>query len=229
MAIQNINVGVLANDGTGDDLREAFIKVNQNFDDLDLRVAGFTEITAENIGSFGQSVYAGQSGNTFQFKKLAVDPLYADTMNVRVSDDGTIVYFSSTQAFSRFTDGTLSIVTPVEQYISLTGSEGALVSVSPAGPTINVDSRISRESSPTLSSDLDVNQRKLLNVAQLNDITAEDLEKVFGFDFGTLDNVVESIIDYIIKNTAIDFGDEYADGTTVDFGQPGNDNFAEGA
>ena len=31
MAIQTINVGNLANDGTGDDLREAFIKVNQNF------------------------------------------------------------------------------------------------------------------------------------------------------------------------------------------------------
>ena len=47
MAVQTINVGVLANDGTGDDLREAFIKANQNFDDLDLRVASFTEITGE--------------------------------------------------------------------------------------------------------------------------------------------------------------------------------------
>jgi hypothetical protein len=35
MAIQNINVGLAANDGTGDDLREAFIKINQNFQNLD--------------------------------------------------------------------------------------------------------------------------------------------------------------------------------------------------
>jgi len=28
MAIQTINIGNIANDGTGDDLREAFIKVN---------------------------------------------------------------------------------------------------------------------------------------------------------------------------------------------------------
>ena len=34
MAIQNINVGLAANDGTGDDLREAFIKINQNFQNL---------------------------------------------------------------------------------------------------------------------------------------------------------------------------------------------------
>ena len=31
MANSIINIGTLANDGTGDDLREAFIKVNNNF------------------------------------------------------------------------------------------------------------------------------------------------------------------------------------------------------
>ena len=35
MAINPINVGNAANDGTGDDLREAFIKINQNFQLLD--------------------------------------------------------------------------------------------------------------------------------------------------------------------------------------------------
>ena len=34
MAVTSINVGTLANDGTGDDLREAFIKVNNNFTDF---------------------------------------------------------------------------------------------------------------------------------------------------------------------------------------------------
>ena len=34
MAIQTINIGTIANDGTGDDLRDAFIKVNNNFSDL---------------------------------------------------------------------------------------------------------------------------------------------------------------------------------------------------
>ena len=34
MAIQTINIGNIANDGTGDDLREAFIKVNNNFTEL---------------------------------------------------------------------------------------------------------------------------------------------------------------------------------------------------
>ena len=34
MAQSGINIGQLANDGTGDDLREAFIKVNNNFTEL---------------------------------------------------------------------------------------------------------------------------------------------------------------------------------------------------
>ena len=38
MTITRIDVGNIANDGTGDDLRQAFVKVNNNFDELDLRV-----------------------------------------------------------------------------------------------------------------------------------------------------------------------------------------------
>ena len=49
MAVQTINIGTLANDGTGDDLREAFIKVNQNFESLDLRAPESS--TASNQGS----------------------------------------------------------------------------------------------------------------------------------------------------------------------------------
>ena len=37
MAIQRVNIGTIANDGTGDDLREAFVKVNNNFTELDIR------------------------------------------------------------------------------------------------------------------------------------------------------------------------------------------------
>ena len=34
MAITRINVGTLANDGTGDDLRQAFVKFKKNFTKL---------------------------------------------------------------------------------------------------------------------------------------------------------------------------------------------------
>ncbi len=233
MAIQTINVGVLANDGTGDDLREAFIKANQNFDDLDLRVAGFTEITASNIGSSGYSVFAEKVANDFQFRKLSPDPLFAETMNIRVSDDGTTIYLSTPQSQSRFTDGVATITTPVEQPIFVTGEEGAIVSVNSVGPEIRVRGVISGETAPQLSATLNADNNEITNVAAINGITANQLAGVFTFDFGDIDNDATSIIDFIIKTLDVDFGSNSgtfveAD-SNVDFGSAGSDNFAEGA
>ena len=149
MAVQTINVGVLANDGTGDDLREAFIKANQNFDDLDLRVSAVAEIEGENIGSAGYGVFAEKVGNNLQFRKLLPDPLYADSIAIRVSDDGNLLYFSTPQNQSRFTDGVTTIATPVSTPIFVTGEEGAVVTVNTVGPEIRVRSVISGENSTT--------------------------------------------------------------------------------
>ena len=58
MAINLINIGNIANDGTGDDLREAFVKVNNNFEELDLRDNEKTTVSniGEGIGLFDQIV-----------------------------------------------------------------------------------------------------------------------------------------------------------------------------
>ena len=49
MALQNINIGNIANDGTGDSLRIAFDKVNKNF--LDIEARSTVQNTVENLGS----------------------------------------------------------------------------------------------------------------------------------------------------------------------------------
>ena len=67
MTIQNINIGNIANDGTGDDLREAFRKVNEDFDELDLRSPEST--TAAGIGT-GVAVFAGKVGDQLTFKNF---------------------------------------------------------------------------------------------------------------------------------------------------------------
>ena len=69
MAIQNINVGNIANDGTGDDLREAFIKVNANFTDVDSRIATGV-LSATNRGVTGEGIYYDNVNNTLQFKRI---------------------------------------------------------------------------------------------------------------------------------------------------------------
>ncbi len=223
MAIQDINVGLLANDGTGDDLREAFIKVNTNFDDLDLRVAGFTEITAENIGEAGYGVFAEESGNTFQFRKLLVDPLYSDTMSIRISDDGNNVYFSSSTAYTRLTDGTTSAVVSPTTFITINGTGAAQATVAGGvAPSITIDSLLSRETTPALGATLDADNNAISNVASLNDITASQLDQALKWDFGGLLRGRTSILDFVLNSINVDFGTDQdvfspADGT-ADFG-----------
>ena len=67
MAITRINVGTLANDGTGDDLRQAFVKVNNNFDDLDARTEG--QATAGNLGS-GTGIFYSKENGVIGLKSL---------------------------------------------------------------------------------------------------------------------------------------------------------------
>ena len=70
MTIEYINTGTIANDGTGDALREAFIKVNDNFEDLDLRV--IEETVIQNVGVVGASVFSGKNDGVNEFKKIVV-------------------------------------------------------------------------------------------------------------------------------------------------------------
>lgn len=81
MAIQTINLGTYANDGTGDDLRTAFLKVNANFAELNtLTITGGT-----NLGT-GTAVFAGNvaspaTGDNLAFKTLVSGPNITITNN----------------------------------------------------------------------------------------------------------------------------------------------------
>lgn len=65
MSIQTINLGNYANDGTGDDLRTAFQKVNANFALLDDN----DTVSGTNLGA-GQGVFAQKNASSFEFKSL---------------------------------------------------------------------------------------------------------------------------------------------------------------
>jgi hypothetical protein len=68
MSIQTINIGGFANDGTGDDLRTAFLKVNANFAELG-GVSGLTN--GENLGN-GVGVFAQRNATdpVLEFRTL---------------------------------------------------------------------------------------------------------------------------------------------------------------
>ena len=204
MALQTINVGLIANDGTGDDLREAFIKVNQNFDDLDLRTESTTAQNAA-VGA-GYGTYKEQVGSILYFRDLAPDPLYPGTMAVRVSDDGNTLYLRSAQATIRFTDGTNTLSSSVEQVVTFTGTEGARITVDNNTRTVTVDSQLVRETAPALSTDLDAGNNDIVNLNSINNILMSELAELFEFNFGSITNTRTSVFDWIINSSDVDFG-----------------------
>jgi hypothetical protein len=66
MPIQQIKLGSYANDGTGDDLRTAFTKANDNFVFLSAQIAG---INGQNIGS-GAGLFSVDTNGVLQFKTI---------------------------------------------------------------------------------------------------------------------------------------------------------------
>ena len=69
MAVQLINIGNVANDGTGDDLREAMVKINSNFEELDLR--DDEQTTGVSLGFGASAVFKQKLNYELQFRGLA--------------------------------------------------------------------------------------------------------------------------------------------------------------
>lgn len=88
MAVQMINVGRLANDGTGDDLREAFIKINQNFQLFD----AVDNPRGVNLGTGGAEVFAQIEQGEFQFRRLDAGN------NIQINQFDNTIVISSTAA-----------------------------------------------------------------------------------------------------------------------------------
>ena len=90
MTIQTVNLGTYANDGTGDDLRTAFTKVNSNFAELDtLTIVGGT-----NLGS-GSPVFASVVADAGTGNKLSFRSISAGT-NIAVSNDSNTISITTT-------------------------------------------------------------------------------------------------------------------------------------
>ena len=218
MALQTINIGTLANDGTGDDLREAFIKVNQNFDDLDLRSPESTTVT--NLGNTGQGVFAQKVGAELQLKKLV------QGSNVTLTSSTTGITINATGVLQQLNDvsdsGSLQLADGGT--LNIRGGSGSTTSVAGNVLTINSTAEVSSDTTPELGGNLDAGGNDISNV---NTLTASNINGALtgnvtglvhgvdirniepntaGFDFGSLSNDVRGLSDWLIYQTDIDFG-----------------------
>ena len=230
MAITYINTGTIANDGTGDALREAFIKVNDNFEDLDLRTIEQTQF--ENIGSIGVGVFAGKTDNTAEFKKLV------GGTNITVTEANSTIVFDVDDALDELLiiadNGSLTISSG--QSMNLIGGNGIVTNVSGQTLTVELDTQniVARDSNPTLSAALDANSNDIVSAGTItaNQFNGPIDGLVFGydvrefgpylsgFDFGNIRQTSTNALQYIMYNIDIDFGviDPEDRSNTVDLG-----------
>ena len=215
MAIQNINVGNSANDGTGDDLREAFIKINQNFQLLD----GIAEQVGSNLGSSGAEVYSNTANNTLYFRRLVAGN------NIQLTQLDNTIVFENTMPESRFTIVTNSgsMISGAGINYNILGADAITVSANENTKTITITGSLLQDTTPELGGNLVGNNR---NITGINALTATTVNAtnllltniggvnyqerlgryITSFDLGELDQPVESILDWVILQTGVDFG-----------------------
>ena len=210
MAVQTINIGNIANDGTGDDIRVAFGKVNDNFEELDLRNPG--SLTASNIGELGEGIFAQKENTDLQFKKIV-----GGTGTTLTSSNNTITIDGS--AIKQLTLGTDngSIIVTASQTISFNGGNGIASRQSGNQVIMDIESgALSFDTNPRLANTLDGNGHNIIGIEQ---ITATNVNALVyntdirpintfltGFDFKEIVLQVNNFLDYILVTTDVDQG-----------------------
>lgn len=216
MAISRINVGTLANDGTGDDLRQAFVKVNNNIDDLDARVQA--QATAANLGS-GTGVFASKESGVIGLKSLVAGvnvEITSDSNTVTISNAGTIA-IQGTSGAGSLTGANRTLIVQGGQNINTTAM-GNTITVAVTG-----DDLVQRDTAPRLGGVLngDTNNMTNVGIIQANEFQGpltgtvdgisvsniyNVIKNVRGVDMGTFTTSFVSGLDYLISQSVINFG-----------------------
>ena len=226
MAIQTINIGYLANDGTGDDLREAFIKVNENFAEMSAILENTVTNDVTNIGN-GVSLYKSRIGSTFQFRTLVDGHGIALTEN---GNDITITGDPGIEDLLIITDnGSINIpgghpLLPIQYGGNIVTSVDMPVN-SPPILKISVDGNglIELDTAPKLSGDLYGNNHSIRDVHKVEANTFEgnlqgtvwgidvrDIDSLTqSFDFGSVNDDIESLLEFFARTIDVDHGTFY--------------------
>jgi hypothetical protein len=192
MGKQTIDVGTVINDGTGDDIRTAFVKVNDNF--TELYDQGAQNNSGANVGT-GIGVYKNKTGDILNFKTLTAG------LGIYVTP-GTndIVIQNAWPSISRITaDDTHEILSTGSASIVVAGAGGVTTSISGNTLTITGGVNFNSLTNPTLGGNLNLNGHNITGsgtvIANLQgnltgtvyNIDVRNLDKdVNSFDFGNI-------------------------------------------
>ena len=102
MAQQTLNIGTNANDGTGDNLRTAMIKVNENFTEV-FAAPG----VSETLLFVGNEISAARSNDDIVFKPAGTGAVSFPALRI---DDNNIVGTRSNDDINLLPSGTGSVI-----------------------------------------------------------------------------------------------------------------------
>lgn len=223
MAVQTINIGNIANDGTGDNLRQAFQKVNTNFADLDQRF-DFNN-TIENLGT-GEGVFYTKENNVQYYKSLKAGN------NISLSSTNDEITISSAEAFTIQTDSDSVSISGTGKFFGIKGGTNIDTTVTSNDVNVAIDPNglVALDTSPTLGGTLNANNNNITNVGSItansfignvvgtvNGVTVTDDSNAL--DFGGFIQNVTTVGSYIIATTTIDYGSFISPASlTSDFG-----------
>lgn len=220
MAVQLINVGNVANDGTGDDLREAFIIVNQNFEELDLR--DDEQTTASNIGATGVGIFANKVNYDLQFKKLVA----GTDITLTPTTDTIVVAANGGLKTLLITSNSGSKILTETDNLNIYGGVGITTTL--VGDTLTINntaSEVVTDTTPQLGGNLDAQTFNITNVGTIDatnvissftgnltglvyGVDIRDINQYFdaNFDFGSIGANINNIFEWIISSADVDFG-----------------------
>lgn len=130
--IQTINIGNLANDGLGDDLRTAFQKVNANFTSLQTAF----NITGANAQEIGARVYKEQVDQVLTFRNI----ISGTKINVVEGENTIQINCTQPDAFVRINGNTGSIFASNNTAVTIQG--GSNVNTVANGQLLTIDTNI---------------------------------------------------------------------------------------
>ena len=236
MSLQTINVGNFANDGTGDDLRTAFIKINQNFEEVDL--IGGQNNTISNIGN-GVGLYKEKIGVDLRLKTLK-----AGAGLEVVADPTTITFNNTTKSISTIVSDDGSFTADLlSSTFNIVAGPG--ISTKIVNGTLTITGTVydlENDPNPTLGGDLNLNGHNIIGgvgtsitVDQLNgNLTGDVIGNLVGnvtgnlvgnvtglvngidvrtlnnelnsYDFGNFNYSPNSLLDWIVQEYQFDLG-----------------------